>query len=60
MNSVSQSDDARTQLPLFRRICCVFLFCVAASLVSRAANDDLVIARNAVHDKLYDVAVTHA
>jgi len=36
-----------------------FLCCLAASAV-RAADEDLVAARNAVHDKLYSVAVTHA
>ncbi len=43
----------------FRALLLAFL-CVATSLVSRAADEDLVAARNAVHDRLYPVAVTHA
>lgn len=60
MNSVSQIDDSRTPPPLFRRICWVLLFCFAVPWIASAADDDLVTARNAVHDTLYDVAVTHA
>ena len=42
------------------RIFLVALLCFGAALFSRAADEDLVAARNAVHDRLYPVAVAHA
>jgi TolA-binding protein len=43
-----------------RLAACFLALALAAVLPARAAEEDLVAARNAVHDKLYAVAVTHA
>ena len=49
----------RTPRSAFRTLFLAFL-CAGTALAARASDEDLVAARNAVHDKLYSVAVTHA
>ena len=54
--------SARTDRPdrIRSRVLLIALLCGAVAFSARAADDDLLAARNAVHDKLYAVAVTHA
>ena len=42
------------------RVLLIAVLCGAVAFSARAADDDLLVARNAVHDKLYPVAVAHA
>ena len=54
--------SARTDRPdrIRSRVLLIALLCGAVAFSARAADDDLLATRNAVHDKLYAVAVTHA